>query len=82
MDVGYNSASVCAPRADRSLKIETGNLCGDSRQVVQQWAPLRVTKRPAVRVKPDLVWSLDLASAQTIELKSLILAQIERWRRA
>jgi hypothetical protein len=24
----------------------------------------------------------DLASAQTIELKSLILAQIERWRRA
>jgi hypothetical protein len=28
------------------------------------------------------VWSLDLASAQTIELKSLILAQIERWRRA
>jgi len=34
VDVGYNSASVCAPRADRSLKIETGNLCGDSRRSV------------------------------------------------
>ena len=61
-----------------------GNLGGDSRQVVHLWAPkLRVTKRPAVRVKPDLFGSLGLAlSAQNFELKSLILAQNERWRRA
>src|SRR6185312_7569454 len=54
-----------------------GNLCGDSRRAEE--ASDRVTKCPASSWAFGSAQSLQ---AHKLKVKSLILAQIERWRRA
>jgi hypothetical protein len=67
----------------RCLKIEQVICVGTRVRATVKGAKLRVTKRPANAKQLAKSGSLGSRfSVQNFELKSLILAQIERWRRA
>jgi hypothetical protein len=62
--------------ASALFKSSADNLCGDSCHAL--WCELTEWPRsPAMGY-----WSLNCLKAQSYQVKSLILAQIERWRRA
>ncbi|MBT8092041.1 MAG: hypothetical protein KJN77_03325, partial [Gammaproteobacteria bacterium] len=68
------------PVSNRSLTIQSDNLCGCLRWSLDRQNSVRTNLNS---INSNLEWGLrSLDKAQSFELKSLILAQIERWRHA
>ena len=77
----YKIRFTCSARARGSLTNSLDNLCGHSAGIIGRLKKRSLDKGNC-RVNNKTVKFIIEQKKQTFELKSLIMAQIERWRQA